>query len=357
MNRIKRLLRSVDAFQQRRPALAFPIAVWKKFGDDQAGSLAALIAYYAFASIFPLLLVLATVLNLVLQHNASLRKKLIGDALHNYPFFSQYLPTKPLSGAGLALVIGLVFTFLGARGVASAMQNALNTVWEVPLTRRPGFPWAVLRSLGLMLVIGTGEIVTLTLSGLAGGAGHVLSGAGAYVATTVVSLILNVGVFWLAFRLATAAEVAGRNLWLGAVLSAIVWQILQSVAAYVIHNDVGKSRSLYGTFGIVLGLLAWLYLQAEVTLYAAEANVVQARGLWPRSLFPPPLTEQDRHAYEMYAKVQQRRPEQEIIVRIPDVAEPDGDSDGTAAGATDRAADGDGQAGRPRDRGHPARPG
>jgi hypothetical protein len=153
------------------------------------------------------------------------------------------------------------------------------------------------------------------------------------------------------------------------VLSAIVWQILQSVAAYVIHNDVGKSRSLYGTFGIVLGLLAWLYLQAEVTLYAAEANVVQARGLWPRSLFPPPLTEQDRHAYEMYAKVQQRRPEQEIIVRIPDAAEPDAagpdaaGSDGESGGAADGGPAGeldgapDDEAGRPRDRGQPARPG
>jgi uncharacterized BrkB/YihY/UPF0761 family membrane protein len=168
---------------------------------------------------------------------------------------------------------------------------------------------------------------------MAGGVGHVISGTGAQAAAVVVSLVLNIGLFWLAFRLATAAEVAGRDLWLGAVLGAIVWQILQVVAAYVLGHDLAKSSTLYGTFGLVLGLLAWLYLQAEVTLYAVEANVVQARRLWPRSLFPPPLTEQDRRAYELYAKVQQRRPEQDIEIRIPDVAKAEaaGGQPGTGA--------------------------
>ena len=342
MDRVKRLLRALDRFQQRWPALAFPVAVWKKFGDDQAGGLAALVAYYAFASLLPLLLVLATVLNLVLAHNERLQDKVINGALHNYPFFSKYLNPHGHSvpGAGIALAVGIALTFLGALGIASAMQNASNAVWEVPLARRPGFPWGMLRSAGLILVIGIGEIATLTLSGLAGGAGHVLSGAGAYAAATAVSLIVNVAVFWLAFRLATAAEVAGRHLWLGAVLSAIVWQILQNVAAYVIHNNVSKSESLYGTFGIVLGLLAWLYLQAEVTLYAIEANVVQARRLWPRSLFPPPLTEPDRRAYELYAKVQQRRPEQRIIVALPDAAEGDGTAPASGTGRASSTAPG-----------------
>ncbi len=79
---------------------------------------------------------------------------------------------------------------------------------------------------------------------------------------------------------------------------------------------------MYGVFGVVLGLLAWLYLQAQFTLYAVEANVVSALRLWPRSLAPPPLTAQDRRAYEMYAQIQERRPEQEIESRITE--EPDG---------------------------------
>lgn len=317
MDWIKHQIKRLDRFQQRRPPAAFAVAVWKKFGDDQAGSLAALIAYYAFASLFPLLLVLVTILNIALQHHPALQKKVLDDVLRNFPVFSSYLPKHGIPGAGFALAIGLVLTMLAGLGIASAMQNAANTVWAVPLARRPGFPWVLLRSAGLIAVIGIGQIVTLSLAGLAGGAGRAFNGAGAYVLATAVSLILNVGVFWLAFRLATAAEVAGRNLWLAAMLGAIVWQILQSVGAFIVRHEVARSTSLYGTFGLVLGLLAWLYLQAQITLYILEVSVVRARRLWPRSLFPPPLTQEDRHAYELYAKVQQRRPEHDVEVKIP----------------------------------------
>jgi membrane protein len=320
MNRVRSLLRAVDRFQQRYPVLAFPLAVWKKFGDDQAGCLAALIAYYAFASIFPLLLVLVTVLDMVLRDNPALQQKVLSDAVRNYPVIGKQLTdsVKSLHGTGLPLAIGLIGTFFGARGIATAAQNAFNAVWEVPLTRRPGFAGSLLRGIAMILVVGIGQIIVFGLSGVAGGAGHVISGTGAQVAAIAVSLILNIGLFWLGFRLATAAEVAGRDLWLGAVLGAIVWQILLTVGAFVVNRYLAKSSSLYGTFGLVLGLIAWLYLQAQITLYAVEASVVRARGLWPRGLFPPPLTAQDRHAYELYAKVQQRRPEQEIESRIPD---------------------------------------
>jgi membrane protein len=318
MNPARPLMRAVDRFQQRRRVLAFPIAVWKKFGDDQAGSLAALIAYYAFASIFPLLLVLVSVMGIVLAHDPHLQDTVRSDVIKSFPGFGKDLiPAHGIKGSGLSLAIGIILTLLGARGVASAAQNAFNRVWEVPMMRRPGFVPGTLRSLALLLAVGIGEIVTLIISGLAGGAGHTFTGPGAYVAATAVALILNVGLFWLGLRLATAPEVAGKDLWLGAVLSAVAWQILQSVGTYLVRHDLSKSSSLYGTFGLVLGLLAWFYLQAEITLYAVEASVVRARGLWPRSMFPPPLTAADRRAYELYAKVQQRRPEYEIEVRFP----------------------------------------
>jgi hypothetical protein len=149
MNKVKSTLRAVEEFQQRRPWLAFPVAVWKKFGDDQAGNLAALVAYYAFIAIFPLLLVLVTVLSIVLKNDPGLQQRLLNSALSQYPVIGQQLkPSGPLHQSGLALVVGLVGTFLGARGVATAMQNALNTAWEVPYADRPGFPWALLRSIG-----------------------------------------------------------------------------------------------------------------------------------------------------------------------------------------------------------------
>lgn len=312
------MAKAADRQQQRRPWLAFGVAAWKKFGDDQAGNLAGLIAYYAFISIFPLLLVLVTVLDLVLSNDPQLRQQLYHSALSQYPQVGELLTHKPaLHQTGVALAIGLIVTFFGARGVAGAMQNAMNSVWAVPFADRPGFPWTLLRSAALIVVVGVGEMITFFLSGLAGGTGHVITGPGAWVAAVAVSLALNVGVFWLAFRLATARVVATRELRLGAFIAAAAWQLLQLLGGYLIAHQLAHSRSLYGTFGIVLGLLAWLYLQAQITLYAVEMNVVRGRRLWPRSMFPPPLTPQDMRAYRMYAQAEQRRPEVDVDVRVP----------------------------------------
>ncbi len=319
MNFATRTLRAADRMQQRHRWLAFAVASWKKFGDDQAGNLAALIAYYAFAAIFPLLLVLVTVLDITLSHDPALRNRLLDSALAQYPIIGPQLKQNvhALGATGAALVIGLIFTFLGARGIAGAIQNAFNAAWEIPRTSRPRFPWSLLRSIALILVVGIGQIVTVTLSGIAGGGWHLFPGIGAHVATVAVSLVLNLGLFWLAFRLATAREVPARDLRLGAFTAAVAWQVLQVIGGYFVGHSLHRSSELYGTFGLVLGLIAWLYLQAQITMYAVEMNVTAVRRLWPRSLFPPPYTEQDLTAYQLYAQTEQRRPELSVEIREP----------------------------------------
>lgn len=306
MNPAVKIIKVVDNSQRRHPWLGFPVAVWKKFGDDEAGNLAALVAYYAFASIFPLLLVLVTVLDLVLRNHPALRTTVVDSAFADFPVIGPQLKNNigSLNETGLALAIGLAGTFLGARGVANAAQNALNVVWEVPKADRPGFPWGWLRSFGWIVVVGLGVIITTGLSGVAGGAP--LPAFGGRVAATAVALALNFGVFWLSFRLGTARHVTWRHLWPGALTGACAWQVLQVAGGYIIAHDLTHAKSLYGVFGIVLGLLAWLYLIAEVTLYAVEANVVYVRRLWPRSLAPPPYTVQDRRAFELYAESERR---------------------------------------------------
>ena len=229
-----------------------------------------------------------------------------------------------LSSTGPALVIGIVLTLLGARGVANAIQNALNSVWEVPKSSRPGFPWSWLRSFGLIFVVGGGTIATTVLSGAIGGAGHVLPGFAVKIAATAVSLAANIGLFWLGFRLATANIVTWKDLRLGAIISGCAWQILQLVGGYFVGHQLAHSSSLYGTFGVVLGLIAWLYLQAEATLYAAEANVVLVRRLWPRSLAPPPHTPEDVRALRLYAEAEERDKKIPVSVAVP--------GDGTSPG-------------------------
>jgi membrane protein len=305
MNRVKRAVHAADTLQQRHAWLAVPVAVWKKFGDDQAGNQAALIAYYSFVAIFPLLLVLVTVLNIVLKNDPGLQHRLLNSALSHYPVIGQQLGhINPLTQTGLPLVVGLLGTFFGARGVATTIQNALNTVWEVPFARRPGFPWSLLRSFGLMVVIGLGLIGTTVLSTLAAGGAH--PGVGREIAALLVSLVLNVGVFWLSFRLGTAKEIGWRQLRLGAVIAGAIWQILQYVGTYFVSHQLAHASPVYGTFAVVIGLLAWLYLEAELTLYAVQINVVIAFRLWPRAIAPPPYTEQDRQAFQLYTQVEER---------------------------------------------------
>jgi membrane protein len=312
MNWVKRALRAADEFQQRHAWLAVPVAVWKKFGDDEAGNLAALIAYSALVAIFPLLLLLVTVLDIVLKGRPGLRQKLLNSALEHYPVIGTQLKESigGLGQTGIALVVALAGIFIGSLGVANSVQNALNSAWEVPFDRRPGFPWSWLRSAALIIVVGTGFVATTALSGLAAGL-HVLPGAGSAVLALAVSLMLNFGLFWLAFRLGTASDITWRQMWLGAAISAVVWQVLQAIGTGFVSRQIAHASPLYGTFAIVLGLIAWLYLQAELTLYAVEVNVVRAYRLWPRSLAPPPYTEQDRHAFRLY--VGKRRNQMEIL--------------------------------------------
>jgi membrane protein len=286
MNALGKTVATVDRTQQRLPWLALPVAVWKKFGDDQAGNLAALIAYYGFVATFPLLLMFVTVLNIVLKNNPTLQHQLLNSALAQYPVIGDQIKNNlhTPNTSGLPLAISIVVLLLGARGVANAIQNALCEVWDIPRADRPGFPWSFLLSMALLFAVGGGLVATTFLSGLAGGLGHVLNGTAAQIGTVAVSLVLNVGVFWLAFRLGTMRRVRWRDLRVGAAIAAVVWQILQLISGYVVKHSLSHASSLYGTFGVVLGLLAWLYLQAEVTLYAAEIDVVLARRLWPRSL-------------------------------------------------------------------------
>ena len=287
------LLKTVDEFQQRHGVLAFPSAVQRKFNDDRAGNLAALVAYYAFLATFPLLLVLVTVLGMVLSGSPRLQQDVLNSALSEFPVIGTQLRQNihSFGRSGVGLVVGLVFTFIGARGVARSMQNAMNTVWEVPRREQPGFPLSWLRNFALIAVIGVGVLVTTGLSGIGSWSGHTFLGFGGRVLVVALSLVLNVGLFWLGLRLATAKLITWRELRVAAFLSAIVWQMLQFAGGYVVAHTLRHASELYGTFGLVLGLLAWFHLQAQLTLYAVEADVVRSRRLWPRSLFSPPESE------------------------------------------------------------------
>ncbi|HEY2792318.1 MAG TPA: YihY/virulence factor BrkB family protein [Micromonosporaceae bacterium] len=314
MSRFRAMLHRLDRYQQRHRAIGFPLAVIQKFNDDQAGDFAKLLAWNAFISIFPLLLVLVTVLGIVLRGHDHLQHQVLHSALVDFPIIGGQLQANihSLDRTGISLVIGLIGIFIGTRGVANAAQNALNGLWEVPHTRRPGFPLSLLRSLALVLSFGLGIIITTSLSGIGGAGGAI--GIGERIGAVAVSFVLNVALFWLAFRLATASDVASRDLRVGAVLTAIIWQVLQTFGSYLVEHELRHASQVYGLFGIVLGLAFWLFLQAELSLYMVEADVVRTRHLWPRAIFTDELTRADKSAYTAYAQVEERKAEEDINV-------------------------------------------
>ncbi len=277
------VLRRIDAFQRRHPWLAFPVAVQKKFGDDEGGNLCAMLTYYGFLSLFPLLLVFFTVLGFVLDGNPSLQHDIRTSALANVPIIGDQIAQNVTSvqGSGVALVVGLLGTLWGGLGIANASQDAMNRVWGVPRVKRPGFVPRVLRDLMLIGTIGVAIVVTSILGAAAGFASGNL---GWRVLATVVALALDTGLFLFAFRLLTVRELPWSAFLPGAVVAAVGWEILHLVAgAYASHVLKGMSQT-YGMFAIVLGALGWIFLQARVVVYASEVNAVRRDRLWPRAL-------------------------------------------------------------------------
>jgi YihY family inner membrane protein len=311
-----RVVDAVDAYQRRRPWLGFPIAVAYKFADDQGPYLTALITYYGFLSLFPLLLLLVTILGFVLEGDPDLQNRLVDSTLAEFPIVGSQLRenVQSLKGSGFGLAVGVVGTLYGCLGAAGATQNAFNRAWAVPRNERPN-PFAQrLRSLLLLPVLGVGVIVTTALSGLTTG-GDTFGGApdaGLGVAAVVLATLANVALFFLAFRVLTAREVPARYLRVGAVVAGVGWQIVLLVGTYLVARLLRGAPEAYGVFGLVLGLIAWIYLLALVIVLAAEVNVVAQRRLWPRALLTPftdrvSLTPADERAYAGYAESERHK--------------------------------------------------
>jgi membrane protein len=311
----------LDRYQRRHRWLGLPLALVYKFVDDQGGYLAALITYYGFLSLFPLLLIFSTVLGFLLPGNPALQQQLIDSALGQFPIIGDQLGStaQPLRGSGWGLTIGILVALYGGLGVAVAIQNAFNQVWGVPVHRRPDPVRARLRSLLLLGLLGLGVLLTTALSAVV--AVGERFGPGLRIGAVVLAVITNAALFVLAFRALTTRKVAIREVLPGSVLAAVAWQILQSLGAIYVDYQLRGTSQVYGLFGIVLGLLGWIYVEAVVIVLAAELNAVLARRLWPRALLTMfaedvDLTSADRRSYESYASAQQYREAESINVEF-----------------------------------------
>src|SRR2546428_1384898 len=309
---IQGTLRRIDRFQQRKRWLAFPFAVFKKFGDDQAGNLAALIAYYGFFSMFPLLLTFVSVLGLVLRGHQGVQDSIVHSALRDFPVIGDQIARNvhSISGNGVALAVGIVGTLWAGMGVTQAAQNAMNHIWDVPRKDWPNFFKSRLRGLLMLAILGTLTVGATFISGLStsGGPAAVMAVFG-----IAGSLVLNLALFDVAYRVLTVRALRWSDVFPGAATAAVVWTAMQALGGYYVTHQLKNASNVYGTFALVIGLLVWLYLGAQVALLAAEINVVRLNGLWPRSIVQkPPLAEADKRTMAREAKVEERITEEKV---------------------------------------------
>lgn len=305
------LLRRVDTIQQRFRPTAFAFGVAKKFGDDRGGALAAELTYYGFLSIFPSLLIFVTVLGFV--GNQSVSDSVIGSTLARFPVIGQQIGknvSHPLPGSGVGLAIGLLLLLYGVLGSTHAAQHTMAQVWNVPPVARPGFFPRLARGLLFVGALGTGMVVTALISSIITVDDQSLL---ARAAGLVSAVGLNIGLFVAAFRVLTPKGVSTRSLVPGALVGGIGYSILLGIGTALVQHQLRHAQAVYGQFGLVLGLMAWLSLVAQLSVYAAELNVVLARGLWPRSITAP-MTAADRQVLRDLAHQEERTAEERVAV-------------------------------------------
>ena len=212
----------------------------------------------------------------------------------------------------ISLVISIVGLLWGSLGLAQNGIFTMSQVWNLPGPDRPNYWKRLARSVTFLLVLALGlatsTFLAAVIPAVRGGSMLLAVGGGA------ASAIVNFALYLFAFDVLTPAQIRLRQLAPGAAVAGIGWTILQALGGFVVGHYLKNDSSVYGLFGIVLGLFAWVYLITELTVYTAELNVVLAKHLWPRSIVQPPLTDADRRSIAAQALQNIRRPEQTVEV-------------------------------------------
>lgn len=327
---------SVDEFQRHHPVLGFPLAVVYKYFDDQGPYLASALTYYAFIAIFPLMLLGTSILGIILRGEPNWQQAILDSALAQFPIIGDELGRpEGLQGSFAGVAIGGVAALYGAMGLGQALQNTQHVAWSVPRNSRPNPVYARVKTLVLLVTAGFSLLAVSIVSTVASttDAFTEVLGTGIKVVLPVLTIAV-VGTFLtLLFRYAATGQHSFRRAAPGGFTLALMWQGLQYAGAAYVDRVLVDTTSMTKTFGLVLGLIGFLWIGAVMAVMAMEINVVLARRLWPRALLTPftdnvQLTEADRRAYASYARMQRHKGFEKVsVVWEPGPAEVDASED------------------------------
>jgi uncharacterized BrkB/YihY/UPF0761 family membrane protein len=330
MDSLRNVVGKVDQWQRHTPVVSVPYAVIKKFGNDNANLVVVALAWYGFTAIFPLLLVVTTVLGSIGAR--SLGTGVI-NTLHQFPVIGQSFNSEnpsALHGSTIGLVVGLIGLLYGAQGVTQNAQLAMSTVWNIPQHERTGFLPRLGRSFAALVTIGGAFLINAFATTYTNSThGNLLI----YIPVLVGLVIINIGLYYAAFTLLTAKAIGPRGLIPGAIAGGIIFTVLITLGTGLLTHQLKHTSATYGAFGTVIGIVAFLLLLAKLSIYAAELNPVLSRKLYPRAL---PLikdpTEADLRVLSSVVYQEQQRKDQAIGVGFGDDA-----PDEAAADALNRA--------------------
>ena len=323
----------LDEFQRRRRVLGVPIATLYKYGDDQGTYLAVIVTYYALIAVLPLLLLATSILGFLLQGNPDLQASVLDSALSQFPVLGdQFRRPEGLTGSRAAVVVGSLAALYGAIGLGTAVQNALNVAWQVPRNSRPN-P-ILLRVRGLLIVaFGGVAVLGLTIASVLVSNTTLIAWFEASPLrwlARVVSVLVAAGLVFVLMRLSAARPERQRTTLPGAMLTAVLWQLVQQLGALYVIQVLAGADAVNQTFGLVLGLMAAIFLLAVSGMLGVELNVVLGKHLWPRALLTPftdsvRLTDADRRAYHGYAAAQRHKGFETVNVDFGDDEQEDED--------------------------------
>ncbi len=296
------LLDGIDRWQQRRPLPAFVVALAIRYREDRGRQYGALLSYYGFVSLFPLLLAVVTVLGIILEGDPTRRERILDTVYDTIPVVGEQLRKDPasLSTNGVVLIVGLLVSIWSGLAVVRVAQDALNLQWAVPRSNRPHFVTRQLRALAAFAIVGLGILGATAATSVAAFlpdlalSGRLLGAASA--------IALNVVVLTLSYRILIQAQMAWRALLPGGVAGGVALWAVQLVGGTYVTRVIAGASDVYGGFASMFGLLVWIALLARVILLANEISVVGAKRLWPRALRPSNATAADRRAIEESAQ-------------------------------------------------------